>query len=117
MKKILVVDDNSSFSYCYQRMFSNRYQLVEASEGLEGLEKAFSERPDLIITDSEMPVIDGYEMIRRLREDNRTMNIPILGVGYFDTDKVTLEGFWRKPLLGSDFDDIEKRADELLMTH
>ena len=50
----------------------------EACDGREGIEKAMESLPDIIITDLRMPVMDGWEMIRRLRADHRKRRTPIL---------------------------------------
>lgn len=54
------------------------YQITAATNGQQGLEKAFEEKPNLILLDIMMPDMDGYEVARRLRADSRTVNIPIL---------------------------------------
>jgi two-component system cell cycle response regulator DivK len=59
------------------------YQVVEAHNGLQALERAFDLRPDIVVTDLNIPGIDGYELTRRLKGDPRTGDIPILAVtGY-----------------------------------
>ncbi len=71
-KKILVVDDNQDSRELVVKVLKNRgYQIIEAVDGEDALEKAFSERPDLILMDISIPKIDGYEVTRRLksRED------------------------------------------------
>lgn len=71
-KKILVVDDNQDSRELVVKVLKNRgYQIIEAVDGEDALEKAFAERPDLILMDISIPKIDGYEVTRRLksRED------------------------------------------------
>lgn len=59
------------------------YQVVEAHNGLQALERAFEVRPDIVVTDLNIPGIDGYELTRRLKGDPRTGDTPILAVtGY-----------------------------------
>lgn len=59
------------------------YQVVEAHNGFQALERALDVRPDVIVTDLHIPGIDGYELTRRLKNDPRTGDIPILAVtGY-----------------------------------
>jgi CheY-like chemotaxis protein len=59
------------------------YQVIEAHNGLQALERAFDVRPDIVVTDLHIPGIDGYELTRRLKNDPRTGDIPILAVtGY-----------------------------------
>jgi DNA-binding response OmpR family regulator len=54
------------------------YQVVSASNGQEGLDKARSERPDLILLDVMMPIMDGYQVCRMLKYDDEFKNIPII---------------------------------------
>jgi DNA-binding response OmpR family regulator len=56
------------------------YQLITARDGLEALEKARAERPDLILLDVVMPHLDGFETCRRLREDESTRATPVIMV-------------------------------------
>ena len=59
------------------------FRVEQAHNGLQALERAFDLRPDAILTDLNIPGIDGYELTRRLRSDERTRDIPILAVtGY-----------------------------------
>jgi two-component system, cell cycle response regulator DivK len=59
------------------------YQVVEAHNGLQALERAIDVVPDIVVTDLNIPGIDGYELTRRLKGDPRTDGIPILAVtGY-----------------------------------
>lgn len=59
------------------------YQVVEAHNGFQALERALDVRPDVIVTDLHIPGIDGYELTRRLKREPRTSAIPVLAVtGY-----------------------------------
>src|SRR4029078_13206791 len=59
------------------------FRVEQAHNGLQALERAFDLRPDAILTDLNIPGIDGYELTRRLKTDPRTESIPILAVtGY-----------------------------------
>ena len=64
-KKILVVDDEPSvLKVLRRRLESKGYDVITAEDGLEGLEKASEQRPDLIISDIMMPTMDGYTFIK-----------------------------------------------------
>lgn len=68
-RKIIVVDDNrENRSVLIHMLESIGFEVIEATNGQEGLEKAVEEKPDLIITDLVMPVLDGWEMMQRLRK-------------------------------------------------
>jgi len=80
-KKILLVDDSNTV-LLMERMILNHegYELVTASNGQEGVDKAIAEKPDLILMDVVMPDINGFEACRRLRARDDTRNIPIIMV-------------------------------------
>ena len=79
MAKILIVDDESQFIDMLQIILeANEYEVISANDGEEGLEKARSEKPDLIILDLMMPVMDGYMMLKKLRKDEQIKDIPVI---------------------------------------
>jgi DNA-binding response OmpR family regulator len=79
MKRILAVDDEPhilklvSFS-----LKAGGFDVVEASDGLTAIELAEKEQPDMILLDVMMPVLDGYETCRRLKENPATSQIPVV---------------------------------------
>ena len=78
-EKILIVDDDLDTLRLVGLMLQRQgYQIVAASSGKQGLEKAFSEKPDLVLLDIMMPEMDGYEVARQLRDNSITKNTPIL---------------------------------------
>lgn len=78
-KKILLVDDEASvIKVVRRRLETQGYAVVTAADGIEGLEKAMEERPDLIISDVMMPDLDGYSMIRALRGKPEFAKTPII---------------------------------------
>ena len=79
MATILIVDDRESNRDLLTTLLGYRnHRTVEARDGLEGLERARAERPDLIITDILMPAMDGYEFTRRLRADPGGASVPVI---------------------------------------
>ena len=79
MSKILIVDDEEILNQLIQtRLESERYDVITAFSGKEGLEKVESEKPDLIVLDVSMPEMDGFEVCRILKNDARHKNIPII---------------------------------------
>lgn len=78
-EKILIVDDDLDTLRLVGLMLQRQgYQISAATNGQQGLDKAFEEDPDLILLDVMMPDMDGYEVTRRLRQNPSTANTPIL---------------------------------------
>ena len=78
-KKILVVDDEVDLVELVKiRLEANGYQVITAHSGLEGLSKATSELPDLVVLDIAMADMDGYTTLQKLREEDKTKDIPVI---------------------------------------
>jgi len=78
-RRILVVDDEPDvLDLVVYRLRRSGYEVIEAPNGEEGLALAISEQPDLIVADVMMPRVDGYELTRRLRDEDATRGIPII---------------------------------------
>lgn len=76
-KKILIIDDEEDLLFLVSfRLKSKGYEVITASNGLIGVEKAMRENPDLILLDVMMPGIDGYQVAKKLRSEN--VKIPII---------------------------------------
>ena len=77
--KILIVDDEPDLvsTVEYRLKFAD-CEVVTAANGQEGLERARAEKPDLILLDTNMPVMNGHEMLERLRADAELKHIPVL---------------------------------------
>lgn len=81
MPKILVVDDDEmNRDMLSRRLLRKGYAVALAVNGAEAIERTFAERPELILMDLSMPVLDGYEATRRLKADAVTASIPIIGL-------------------------------------
>ena len=83
---VLIVEDDPETRHFYQEIFEqDGFRIEQAHNGLQALEKAIEVCPDLILTDIAVPGIDGIELCRRLRADERTRSIPVLAItGYGD---------------------------------
>jgi two-component system cell cycle response regulator DivK len=80
-KLILVVEDQEDNRQIIRDMLSAlEYQLAEAENGVEGLAAVANQKPDLILMDIQMPIMDGYEATRRIKADPATKCIPIIAV-------------------------------------
>lgn len=78
-KRILIVDDEFDLVVLLQSLLTaSGYEVLYASDGLEGLEKAREEHPDFIFLDIMMPKLDGYRVCRLLKFDDRYRSIPIV---------------------------------------
>ncbi|MEW5926983.1 MAG: response regulator [Gemmatimonadota bacterium] len=78
-RSILVVEDDAGIRCAVARILeADRYAVVQAVNGREGLRLARLSRPDLVWLDLDMPVMDGFEMLRRLRRNPSTARIPAL---------------------------------------
>ncbi len=79
--RILVVDDEADLVSTIQRYLEWRHCIVcTAANGREGLEKAIKEKPDLILLDTNMPVMNGHQMLDCLRKNPDLKNIPVIMV-------------------------------------
>ena len=79
-KKILLIDDSNTVLMMEKMMLAGPYDIVVAHNGEEGVAKAASEKPDLILLDVVMPKMDGIEACRMLRAQEATKSIPIIMV-------------------------------------
>ena len=80
MKKVLVIDDNPTIVELikYAVSLQGSYEVVVAYDGEQGLARISSERPDCVIIDVKMPRMDGYQLVRCLRGDACTSEIPLI---------------------------------------
>ena len=78
-KKVLVVDDEPEIVILVKsRLEANGFQTISASNGQDAIDKALAENPDIILLDLLMPVMDGYEAMRQLRDNDKTCDIPVI---------------------------------------
>jgi two-component system, cell cycle response regulator DivK len=80
-KRILVVEDQAdNLQILRDLLTSEGYQIIEAQDGEQGVRAAVAERPDLILMDIQLPLLDGYEATRRIKADPALCAIPIIVV-------------------------------------
>jgi signal transduction histidine kinase/DNA-binding response OmpR family regulator/ligand-binding sensor domain-containing protein len=89
---MLIVEDNPDMRLFIRESLEDGYRVVEAANGEEGFAKAQEIIPDIIITDVMMPGIDGYELTRRLRQEQVTSHIPIIMLTARAADEDRFEG-------------------------
>jgi two-component system cell cycle response regulator DivK len=81
MQKILLVEDNEmNRDMLSRRLTRNGYEVCIAVDGQQGADMALSERPDLILMDMSLPVIDGWEATRRIKVNDATRGIPVIAL-------------------------------------
>jgi two-component system, OmpR family, alkaline phosphatase synthesis response regulator PhoP len=118
-KKILVIeDDPATLRLVDYSLRHEGYQVISASNGLEGLRKAIGESPDLVILDVMLPGMDGFEICHRLKSEPATAQLPILMFSAkaqeIDKDtgiKVGADDYLTKPAAPSE---IVSRVEKLL---
>lgn len=78
-KTVLVVDDDGdSRLVCSTILLHHGFRILEAGDGLEAIETAQAERPDVILMDLALPTLDGWSAVQRLRADPHTASIPVI---------------------------------------
>lgn len=90
---VLVVDDNHDIRNYIVSLLADRYAVTQAEDGKAGLERAIESVPDLIISDVMMPVLDGLEMCRRLKQEVATSHIPVLMLTARTMEEQRAEGY------------------------
>ena len=96
-KRILVVEDQEDLRGILSDLLAGSgYEMLEAADGQAGVDKAKTEKPDLILMDIQMPVMDGYEATRQIKTDPDLKSIPIVAVSSFamkgDEEKARASG-------------------------
>ncbi len=94
MALILIADDSPTEIFVVKKMLEkHNHQVVTAIDGLQAIEIALSQNPDLIIMDVVMPNLNGFQATRRLSKDPATLNIPIIIVSSKNQETDKLWGF------------------------
>jgi CheY-like chemotaxis protein len=106
--RILLVEDNENNAEILVRRLSRRgFEVLQARNGLEGIERARRDLPDLILLDMDLPTLDGWQAARQLKSDSATTGIPIIAVtAYAMADD-------RQRSLEAGCDDFETKPVEL----
>jgi len=78
-KTVLVVDDEIHIVHIVAiKLRNNGYEVISADNGAEALELALREKPDIVVTDYQMPVMTGLELVEQLRQHDQTKDIPVI---------------------------------------
>jgi signal transduction histidine kinase/ligand-binding sensor domain-containing protein/DNA-binding response OmpR family regulator len=89
---VLLIEDNDDFRYYLKDNLNPFYKVVEASDGREGWQKVLSAHPQVIVSDINMPYIDGIQLSRKIKSDKRTNHIPIILLTAISGDTPQLKG-------------------------
>ena len=90
---VLIIDDNKDIQKLVGQLLNDKYNIVTASDGSEGIRKASRYIPDLIICDVMMPVMDGLECCRRIKAEMVTSHIPVLMLTACSMDEQRIQGY------------------------
>jgi signal transduction histidine kinase/ligand-binding sensor domain-containing protein/DNA-binding response OmpR family regulator len=92
-KLLLIIEDNFEVRSYIKSILQNQYSIIEAADGQEGWNLSTNKIPDIIISDIMMPKMDGYELCRRIKTDERTSHIPIILLTAKAGSRDKIEGF------------------------
>src|SRR4051794_38572004 len=85
--RVLLVEDAPFLRYAFGRLLRmHGFDVCEATDGREALDRVADFRPDLVLTDLMMPIMDGVELIRRLHDDPETAHLPVVAITADATD-------------------------------
>ena len=106
MKRVLVVEDNdNNMKLICLVLEKHGYEPIQAFTGLDGVEKAISERPDIILMDVQLPDINGMEAVKRIRMVDEMQKIPIIAITSYAMSgdremilKMGCNGYFEKPV-------------------
>jgi signal transduction histidine kinase/ligand-binding sensor domain-containing protein/DNA-binding response OmpR family regulator len=89
---VLLVEDNDDLRFYLKDNLKQSFQVIEASNGKDGWQRALALHPKLIISDVNMPEMTGLELCKKIKEDSRTTQIPVILLTALSADKEQLEG-------------------------
>src|SRR5882672_8201606 len=106
MKTILIAEDYSANRELIREMLeAGGYRVIQAADGQEAFEKIIELRPDLVLADIQMPVLDGYGLVHKIREDSSLCSLKVVALTAYamdgDREKVLgagFDGYITKPL-------------------
>lgn len=93
MEKLLIIDDNRLETYILSDILGEDYNIITANSGEEGLEKALQEVPAIILLDIVMPRMDGFEILKRLKDNELTKDIPVIFLTGLTDETTEEKGF------------------------
>ena len=113
-KKILIIDDEEDFCFFVKKNLEaiSNYEIIVANKGKKGIQIARKEKPDLILLDIMMPGIDGFEVLKRLKANEKTQNISVIMLTAKDEDesKIKASGLYCEDYLVKPVEKLVLRA-------
>ncbi|MRG48417.1 response regulator [Chitinophaga sp. SYP-B3965] len=91
-QRILIVEDNDDFRFYLKDNLKEWYDILEATDGADGWQKILSALPDLVVSDVNMPLMDGVDLCKKIGGDARTRHIPVILLTAMDTEETQLKG-------------------------
>lgn len=117
-KKVLIIEDNENNRYLLNFLLQLQgYEVILAEDGIEGIQKAQNHLPDFILLDIQLPGMDGFEVAKRMKQDELLKKIPIIAVTAYamtgDKEKIlssNFNGYIAKPIDPDNFIDKMNKA-------
>jgi two-component system, cell cycle response regulator DivK len=121
MKKIVIAEDSAAGrELLHELVESWGYEVIEATDGREALQKIMETAPDLVLCDIQMPEQDGYAVIQSLRRDPRFTKLPVIALTAFamrgDKEKALAAGFDGHQSKPVEFESLKAEIERLLVT-
>lgn len=112
MKTVLIAEDNPVNRELLRELLEIRgYMVAEACDGEEAVRRMYETKPDILLLDLNMPVLDGFETVKRIRHDTRFGSLPVLAVTAYamrgDREKILksgFDGYLSKPINASELE-------------
>src|SRR5690606_29042827 len=128
MPTVLIADDDEDLRSYLVESLKTKYKVIEASDGKQGWQKTLAHHPQVIVTDVNMPSLDGIEMTRKIKGDKRTRHIPVIILTVLSDETNQLRGleagasdFLTKPfsftLLSIKIENLLSLSNELKSTY
>lgn len=110
MKKILIVEDVEMNMELLIQLLEDDYELIMATDGQAGVERAQEDAPDLVLMDMSLPLIDGWEATRRIKSSDKSRHIPVIGLSAH-----AMQGDREKAIEAGCDDYLTKPLDDMLL--
>jgi CheY-like chemotaxis protein len=80
---VLLVEDHVDSRQMYAEFLRMQFDVVEAGDGIDALQLMKQQRPDIVVTDLALPMMDGFELVQRMRADERLRDVPVIALSGF----------------------------------